>query len=157
MKKIATLGIITRCDRVLLGRRQGGSNIGEGKLAGPGGKLKPGETPLACVLREVEEEVGIKPDTRFIRKCAVITFYSAGEADYEVHVYRIPRFIGEPLETKEMAPSWYYIDNLPFGRMFESDRRWLPLLIKGWEFNASVYYEKPGEGFLDFKSFPFVG
>lgn len=157
MKKIATLGIITQGKRVLLGRRQGGSNIGEGKLTGPGGKLKLGETPFDCVLREVEEEVGVKPDPRFVKKCAVITFHSGGEADYEVHAYRIPRFTGEPRETREMKPSWHYIENLPFGQMFESDRRWFPLLIKGWEFNADVYYERPGEGFLDFKRSPFVG
>ena len=39
--KIATLGIITRGNQVLLGLKQGGSEIGDGTLNGPGGKHEP--------------------------------------------------------------------------------------------------------------------
>ena len=44
--KIATFGIITRDNKVLLGLKDMGSEIGGGKLNGPGGKQEAGETLL---------------------------------------------------------------------------------------------------------------
>jgi 8-oxo-dGTP diphosphatase len=50
--------IVTRGDRVLLGRRTGAH--GEGTWALPGGHLAFGETIAACARREVFEETGLR-------------------------------------------------------------------------------------------------
>ena len=58
-KDTATLLFVLRGDEVLLIRKKRG--LGAGKYNGPGGRLEPGETALACAVREVEEELCITP------------------------------------------------------------------------------------------------
>jgi A/G-specific adenine glycosylase len=54
-------GVVWKAGRILIDRRQA-----EGLLGGlwefPGGKRLPGETAEACVVREVEEELGVRVD-----------------------------------------------------------------------------------------------
>ncbi|MCR4333875.1 MAG: NUDIX domain-containing protein [Patescibacteria group bacterium] len=156
--KIATLAIITRDTKVLLGLKQGGSEIGEGTLNGPGGKFDPekDKTYLDCVVRETEEEVEIVLNPTKLEKCAVIAFYAGGVLDFEVHVYRTSTFSGEPRATKSMVPAWYDIDNLPIDRMLESDFAWFSRAIKGEKFRADVHYRERAKGFIKIIFHPFT-
>ena len=155
--KIATLGIITRENQVLLGQKQGGSEIGEGTLNGPGGKIESFDKSfLDCIVRETQEEVGIELNPEKVEKVSIITFYARGVPDFKVHVYRTNVFTGEPKKTESMVPEWYDIDNLPVGRMLESDREWFPQLIKGERLNANVYYRERAKGFIKIEFLPFV-
>ena len=154
--KIATLGIITRGNQVLLGLKQGGSEIGDGTLNGPGGKQEPHETILECLTRETAEEVGIVLDPQQVEKLAIITFYAAEVPDFQVHVYRTSSFSGEPRETPSMIPAWYDIDAFPIGRMLESDRAWFPLVIRGKKFRANVFYRERAKGFIRIEFYPFI-
>ena len=56
----ATLLFVVRRDEILLIHKKRG--LGAGKINGPGGRLEPGETPLACAIREVEEELCVTPE-----------------------------------------------------------------------------------------------
>ena len=154
--RIATLGIITRGDQVLLGLKQGGSEIGDGLLNAPGGKQESGETILDCLVREVQEEVDITLDPTKAEKCAIITFHAGGKPDFEVHVYRASSFTGEPRETKSMAPMWFDINNLPSEDMHESDRAWFRQAVRGRKFHANVYYRERAKGFIKIDFLPFV-
>jgi len=55
----ATLLFVIRGGEILLIRKLRG--LGAGKINGPGGRIDPGETPLACAVREVEEELRVTP------------------------------------------------------------------------------------------------
>ena len=166
--KIATLAIITRENpvtrkqQVLLGLKRGGSEIGDGTLNGPGGKFDANQgdrTNIDCLLREIREEVMLGLDPAEVEKCAIITFYAAGEPSFEVHIYRSSIFSGEPQETGSMIPDWYDIDDIAeiaCERMLESDRMWFPKLIQGEKFNANVYYREKAKGFLNIEFFPFI-
>jgi 8-oxo-dGTP pyrophosphatase MutT (NUDIX family) len=48
---------------IVLTRRSARLRSHTGEVSFPGGRLDPGETPLAAALREADEEVGIDPDT----------------------------------------------------------------------------------------------
>ena len=154
MKK-ATLALIIRDGKILLGRKQGSPEIGEGTLNGPGGKQEPGESLVECVIRETREEIGVVLVEDRLEKIAIITFYAAGEPSFEVHVYRTNWYRGAPRETKSMVPHWYPTSAIPWKRLLESDKRWMPRLIRGKTFNANVYYREKAKGYLDIEFFPF--
>jgi 8-oxo-dGTP diphosphatase/2-hydroxy-dATP diphosphatase len=59
MKKLLTLCIIHKDNKVLLGFKKRG--FGEGRWNGFGGKVEKNETIEDSVLREIEEEAGIVP------------------------------------------------------------------------------------------------
>ncbi len=153
--RIATLAVIVRDGKILLGLKRGKPLIGAGTLNGPGGHLEPGETILECVIRETEEEVSIRLEPEKVEKVAVITFYSGGVPDFEVHTYRTNEFTGEPHETESMIPEWHDIDSLPVDRMLESDREWFPQLARGEKFNANVYYRSRARDFDRIEFLPF--
>lgn len=55
----ATLLFVVHDDQVLLIHKKRG--LGAGNINGPGGRIEPGETPLAAAIRETQEEVGVTP------------------------------------------------------------------------------------------------
>jgi len=67
--KTVIAAVIVRDNKVLIGRRKKGSSMAL-KWEFPGGKLEPGETPEACLERELREELGIE--------ARVGGFYSSG-------------------------------------------------------------------------------
>lgn len=54
-----TAAILTKDHAVLLARRPPGDRL-EGHWELPGGKIEPGESPEACLARELAEECGIE-------------------------------------------------------------------------------------------------
>lgn len=156
--KIATLVFLIRNRNVLLAFKQGGSEIGEGKLNAPGGKREENETIPECASRETWEEIRVRVNPDDLEEVAVITFHAAGIPDFEVHVFRTETFTGEPRATAKMRdPYWYPTDSLQEleGDMHESDKKWMPQAIHGRKFRADVFYEKRGEGFLNIEFFPY--
>ena len=136
----ASLCHIIRGRKLLLKLANGG--ISKGKWNGPGGKFERGETPTENVIREVEEETSLRvvdPDCR-----GKIEFYMNGRAslDYLVHVFLVERFSGRARPSKEGMVRWFDLDSIPYAKMWDDDRYWLPLLLNGTRFNARFYYDK---------------
>jgi 8-oxo-dGTP diphosphatase len=132
-KDTATLLFVLRGDEVLLIRKKRG--LGAGKYNGPGGRLEPGETALACAVREVEEELCITP--RDVEPAGELSFQFQDGYSLHAHVYRAYAFEGTPTETDEATPHWFPIDALPFDEMWADDRLWLPRVlargtVRGW-------------------------
>jgi 8-oxo-dGTP diphosphatase len=153
--RIVTLAIITKDGKTLLGEKKKGE-IGTGTLNGPGGKLDPGETITECLIREVREELDIALFPERLTKIAIVTFFAAGEAFFECHVYRTNTFEGELQETDDMIPNWYDNENLPYERMLEADRLWFKKAVDGEKFNANVYYQGKAVGFERIEFLPFA-
>ncbi|MBI2013670.1 MAG: 8-oxo-dGTP diphosphatase [Candidatus Colwellbacteria bacterium] len=152
--KIATLAIIVRDGKVLLGYKKKGE-IGAKTLNGPGGKVEPGETLLHCVVREAREELGIHLIPSTLNEIAVITFFASGEPDFKVHIFWTDKFRGRPKETSEMIPQWVSVSTLPLDQMLESDRKWFPKAIRGERFRATVHYKESASGFQKIEFTPY--
>ena len=123
----ATLLFVVRGDRILLIEKKRGH--GAGKVNGPGGKIDPGETPLQCAVRETEEELLISVGDA--RKVGELWFKMSDCPDILCHVFLASGFTGTPTETDEAVPLWAPLDSIPYGRMWEDDIHWLPLVLGG--------------------------
>jgi hypothetical protein len=53
-----------------------------------------------------------------------------------------------------MIPGWYPLDDLPFNRMYEADRHWLPKVLDGERLCANVLYFGRARGFNRIEPFP---
>lgn len=139
----ATLVFVVRDGEVLLIRKKRG--LGAGKINGPGGRLDPGETPLACAIREVEEELRCTP--LGLEQFGEIRFQFVDGYSIHVFVFRGSGPQGEPTETDEATPLWARVDALPFDEMWADDRLWLPLVLDRRPFTARFVFD--GDVMLD--------
>lgn len=133
----ATLMFIVKEGRILLIEKKRG--LGAGKINGPGGKIDPGETPLQAIIRETEEELLVTPIG--IRKLGELWFSMSDCPDIFCHVYRGDDFHGTPTETDEAVPLWTGVDDIPYQRMWEDDRHWLPLVLGEQTFRGRFIFE----------------
>lgn len=139
----ATLVFVVREGQVLLIRKKRG--LGAGKVNGPGGRLEGGESPLACAIREVREELRTTP----------IGLELGGENSFQfvdgysthVYVFRADGCDREPRETEEAVPLWTRVDRIPYDEMWEGDVLWLPLLLAGRQFFGRFLFD--GDKLLD--------
>lgn len=134
---LATLVFIIRDGQVLLIEKKRG--LGAGKINGPGGKIDPGETPLEAAIRETQEELHVTPIHP--KKIGELQFSMTDCPDIHCHVYRADDFIGTPTETDEAVPVWTSLDAIPYERMWEDDRYWLPLLLDNQTFIGRFIFE----------------
>ena len=77
---VSAVALIDADGRVLLAQRPAGKSMA-GLWEFPGGKVEPGETPEAALIRELKEELGI--DT-FASCLAPLTFASHGYPDFHL-------------------------------------------------------------------------
>ncbi len=137
MNKILTLCIIHKHPRILLGMKKRG--FGAGRWNGFGGKVQPGEEVESAARREMKEECGV--DVRDIEKLGIIEFEFKGNPEIlEVHVFRALDFFGNPVESDEMRPQWFGINEIPFASMWPDDIYWFPLFLKGKKFRGKFLF-----------------
>ena len=144
----ATLVFVIREGRVLLINKKTG--LGKGKVNGPGGKVEKGESPMACAIRECREELGITVSN--LQYCGQHRFQFVDGYSILVWVYRTAEFEGIPTETVEAAPLWVSLDEIPYDQMWEDDRIWLPMLLRGELFQGRWIFN--GDKMLDYALLP---
>ncbi len=141
MKKNKIKGVITYIidgDNVLLIYKKRGH--GKGWYNGPGGKLLKNEDPLQAAIRETEEEIGVKPHTPEL--CGFIRFYDVYHEDWDVYIYRSFDYEGTPIESDEAKPVWFSKEKIPYDKMWEDDKYWLPVVLEGGYFVADFKFKK---------------
>lgn len=105
--------------------------FGAGRYNGVGGKLELGETIEEALKREAQEEIGIQ--TVALEKCAELTFIFPHNPAFDqlVHVYLSEEWKGDPVESEEMNPFWFLVEDIPYATMWPDDNFWLPQVIAG--------------------------
>jgi 8-oxo-dGTP diphosphatase len=101
---VAACALIDADGRVLIARRPPGKPMA-GLWEFPGGKVEAGETPEACLIRELREELGV--DTR--ESClAPLTFASHAYPDFHLlmPLYACRRWQGLPASREGQALAW---------------------------------------------------
>lgn len=116
-----TLCFLTRDDNVLMLHRNKPPN--QFKWNGVGGKLMPGESPLAACLREVYEETGYRLTTAHFAGLLTWTGFE-NFADGGLYLFTAPAPAGRPTPSAEGELRWHprqwvytsaeVVSNLPY-------------------------------------------
>ncbi|MBI1879930.1 MAG: 8-oxo-dGTP diphosphatase [Chloroflexi bacterium] len=143
-----TLCFLTRGhppSEVLLGLKKFG--FGAGKYTGFGGGVEAGETIEAATVRELEEETGIKVSVNNLHKISHLTFLFPSKPAWSqiVHVFLAKGWEGNPVESDEMKPIWYKIEEIPFASMWADASYWLPLVLRGKKIKARFVFKDDNE------------
>src|ERR1700688_2898204 len=124
------MGFLVRSGHILLGRRLSGRATGT--ISGFGGRLLDCETAEAGLVREVEEECGVRClSARYLAFLKIITV-DDNLRTLDMHAAKIfwcSEYEGALVSSSEMQPFWCKIDDIPYGAMWDSDIHWLPLAM----------------------------
>jgi 8-oxo-dGTP diphosphatase len=108
---VVVAAVLTDVERgVLVAERPAGKEHA-GLWEFPGGKVEPGETPEAALVRELHEELGIHVDPASL---SPITFVSEprGERHLLLMLYRCTAWRGEPQALDAAAIRWVELAEL---------------------------------------------
>lgn len=136
LRQQLTLVLVTKDRHVLLGLKKTG--FGSGRINALGGKIEPGESPLGCALRELEEECGLKAKEA-TEVARIFVDYDHTGKKVELHVFEVTDFRGEVHSTLEMDVDWTSIDHVPYEKMWANDIYWLPSVLNGKRIHASFH------------------
>ena len=126
MLLVGACALIDTDGRVLLARRPEGKAMA-GLWEFPGGKVLPGETPEATVIRELREELGID-----VAQACLAPFAFASHAYERFHLlmplFLCRRWAGRPQGREGQALAWVPPNRLTTYKMPPADLPLIPLL-----------------------------
>ncbi len=138
MTKEASLSIVEDVvnHKFLMIKHQRGIN--QGCLNFPGGKKEPDETMEECVIRETLEETGLK-----IENPVQVGYIEFPTKDFYVHVFKSTKFSGNIHEkADEVQLFWVDEDKIPYDKMREADKNFLPEIIAGKYVKRRFIYDE---------------
>ena len=112
-----------------------------GKWIGVGGHLEKGESPAACLKREVREETGLR--VKKYAYCGKVDFLYEGLPPERMYLYRVLDFDGELIECNEGTLAWIKKEDIPTLNLWPGDRVFMPLLedLSKGPFDMALYYQ----------------
>ncbi|MFH1404913.1 MAG: 8-oxo-dGTP diphosphatase [Patescibacteria group bacterium] len=144
-RSVQVLCMIHKHPYILLGMKKRG--FGKGRWNGFGGKVKEGETVDDAVCRELKEESGL--DAIHLQKHGIIEFeFPHDDFLIEGHIYRCEHYEGELIESDEMIPKWFHVNELPFESMWQDDQHWINYLLDEKFFKARFVFDE-GDNILE--------
>ncbi|WP_050928932.1 8-oxo-dGTP diphosphatase MutT [Aestuariivita boseongensis] len=123
---VSAVALIDVDGRVLLAQRPEGKSMA-GLWEFPGGKVEPGETPEAALIRELEEELGINTWSSCL---APLTFASHSYADFHLlmPLFACRKWEGTPASREGQTLKWVRANDLRNYPMPEADIPLIPIL-----------------------------
>ncbi|WP_109465427.1 (deoxy)nucleoside triphosphate pyrophosphohydrolase [Albibacillus kandeliae] len=123
---VSAVALIDVDGRVLLAQRPEGKSMA-GLWEFPGGKVEPGETPEAALIRELQEELGI--DT-WASCLAPLTFASHSYADFHLlmPLFACRKWDGIPSSRENQKLAWVKPADLRSYPMPAADVPLIPIL-----------------------------
>ena len=126
---VSAVALIDPDGRVLLAQRPEGKSMA-GLWEFPGGKVEPGETPEAALVRELHEELGIDTWTSCL---APLTFASHGYDDFHLlmPLYACRKWEGIVQSRENQALKWVRPQSLSDYPMPAADKP-LVAILRDW-------------------------
>ena len=121
---------------VLLGDRLTGT--GRGRVVGVGGELRRGETARDAAVRGLRDEAGVGVAASDLREAGVVERHFPTRRALSEHatVFVCRRFTGVAAPSATLAPRWFPLAEIPYGRMRGDTVRWLPGVLRGGSVDA---------------------
>ena len=90
----------------------------------PGGHVEPGETVVASVIREVQEETGLTVSN--LQNCGYIQWYNPiKKSQYFVFLFKTSTFSGELIGSVEGSVKWMTLDEMLAGKLAPNMTKYL--------------------------------
>ena len=123
---VSACALVDADGRILLAQRPEGKSLA-GLWEFPGGKVEPGETPEETLIRELEEELGIKTKVACL---APLTFASHTYESFHLlmPLYICRRYEGIPSGREGQAIKWVRVRDLRSYPMPPADEPLIPFL-----------------------------
>ncbi|MHA2879196.1 NUDIX hydrolase [Vibrio campbellii] len=101
--------ILVKGDQVLLETRSKDKDSDPGMIAIPGGHMEKGESQPMTLLRELDEELNIKP-----QRCGYLcSLYHPTTELQLLHYYVVTDWVGDIQSLEAESVNWYPIINAP--------------------------------------------
>lgn len=125
--RLTTLCYIERDNKYLmLHRTKKVNDENHDKWIGVGGKFEEGESPEACLLREVKGETGLTLTSYRFR--GIVSFISDQWEDEYMHLFTATEYQGEVTDCDEGELVWIPKEELDSLKLWEGDKIFFKLL-----------------------------
>lgn len=143
--KLSVLCYVLNGDEVLmLHRNKRDQDYHKGKWNGLGGKFEAGESPEACLVREVFEESGLTLKEWSYE--GLITFPNFdGKDDWYTFIYTGKRFEGDLRESDEGSLSWIPTQEITNLNLWDGDYIFLDWIFNKEEHFSAVFHYENGK------------
>ena len=115
-------------------------------LIGPNGAGK--SSLFKCILGQVKPSAGEifiygEAAGKSLKKIAINKYFFIHNPtiDLEMHIFLCNKWKGVPKESEEMKPRWFKVDKIPYKKMWDSDKYWIPLILKGKKLRCKSYVD----------------
>jgi len=132
--------IFNKNNQVLLIYKKRG--FGQGLWNGAGGKVETGESIETSVIREVEEETGLKVSKLQTKGCLEFVWPEIPNNNNLCHLFTVEEFEGDFIESEECRPQWFNLDQIPYEEMWDDDKFWFPDLLSGKVVRKKIIFGK---------------
>ena len=123
---VVAAAVIERAGAFLLTRRLKGTHL-EGTWEFPGGKCEPDETPEACLVREIREELAVEAS---LGELLLVTRHAYPERSVELHFFRA-ELTGTPTPQLGQRMRWVPRAELATLELPEADADLIRILQAG--------------------------
>ena len=125
-RKLVVAGLIVRAGQVLISQRRADQSLPL-QWEFPGGKVEPGEAPVAALARELDEELGI---TAAVGEIWDVLFHAYPGFDLVMLVYACTIASGEPRAVEVADLAWVAPSALPQWDILPADRPLVDRLVR---------------------------
>jgi 8-oxo-dGTP diphosphatase len=112
--------------RVLIAERPPGKHL-SGRWEFPGGKIEPGESESAALIRELREELGIEIAAAHPE---LTLRHDYPDKRVQVSMWIVDRYAGEPRGLDGQALKWVVPARLPDEDVLEADKPFIEALLR---------------------------